>query len=77
MLVVGQTIGLMSHVTESSPMVRPSTNKMYVLGSLVSFSVATVISGDSSSPRTAVTISQRLPQLELFFTFLLFVATGD
>ena len=38
MQVVDQTIGLLSHVTESSsPMVWPITNKIYVLASLASF----------------------------------------
>ena len=61
MLVVGQTIGLLSHVTEKSNGLALLTNKIYVVGSLASFSVVTVISGDLPSPRTAV--SQCLPQL--------------
>ena len=60
-------------------MVWPTTNNIYVLGSLVSFPVATVMSGDPPSPRTAV--SQYLPQLTFsttnFFRCFVLVATGD
>ena len=47
------------------------TNKIYVLGSLVSFPVATVISWDPPSPGTAVYYISMLLQLFFFiFSFL-------
>ena len=49
----------------------PTTNKIYVLGSLASFPVATVTSGDPPSPRTAVCyISMFAPTN--FFPFIYF-----
>ena len=43
MIVFDQTVGLLSHLTKKSNGLALLTNKIYVLGSLASFPVATVI----------------------------------
>ena len=55
MIVFDQTVGLLSHLTKKSNGLALLTNKIYVLGSLASFPVATVMYlSTGMSPRHAL-----------------------